>query len=120
MHQLQSHAFYLFNHHTEYLALPFPVFRKEKDTCAVASLFGYRNALEENKFMRNLYQYSCAVTGLVTRLSATVLHILQYFKSVIHQFMVLVAMNVYNHSNATRIMFVLGVVKSLFLFCAHD
>ena len=93
---------------------------KEEDARAVSSFLRHWNALKENEFMRNLKQYACSITSLVACLSTAMLHILQHFESVIHQFMALVAMNVYNHSNATCIVFVLRVVKSLFLLSAHD
>ena len=120
VHQLQTLTLYLFNHHTQYLALFLLILWKEEDTRAVSSFLRHWNALKENEFMRNLKQYACSITSLVACLSTAMLHILQHFESVIHQFMALVAMNVYNHSNATCIVFVLRVVKSLFLLSAHD
>ena len=45
MHQLQTFALYLFNHHAENLLLLSFLFGQEHQSCAVLSLFRYGNAL---------------------------------------------------------------------------
>ena len=110
MHQRQSIAFDFFFHDRKNVLLCLLVFRQEHQACAVLSFLGNRNALQENEFMRNLYQNACTVTRLVTCFGTAVFHVFKYSQGVVHQFMALAAMNIHNHADATSIVFVRFVV----------
>ena len=110
MHQRQSVALSLLNHYGENLALALLVLRQEDETCAVFSLLWHRYALQQNKFVRYLEQNTCSVASLVSCLCSAVLHVLKHFQGVIDKLVALVAMDIDNHSYATSIVFVGGVV----------
>ena len=106
MHELQSLALYLLDHDVQNPVLQLLVSRKKHQTCSVTSLFGYGNALQQNKLVWNLNHYASTITCLVTSLGSTVLHVLQHTQSVIHQLMTLASMYVHYHAYAARIVLV--------------
>ena len=64
--------------------------------------------------MRDLKKDSRAVAGFsVGAFRAAVHHVFEDFKSVVHEFMRFVAVNVHNHSDTTGIVFVFRVIKPL-------
>ena len=114
MHQLQSLALYLLDHHAQYLLLLLRVFWQEHQSGAILSLLGNGYALEQDKLMGNLNHDARAVAVLADFRSA-VPHVLQYLKRIVHQFVALVAVDVHYHSHTTGIMFIRFLVESSFL-----
>ena len=106
MHQLQSFALYLLYHHRENFLLSLFIFGQEDKTCAIPALFGHRDALQQDKFMRNLQHDACSVACLVTRLGTTMFHVLQHFQCVVNKFVALASVNVYHHAHAAGIVLV--------------
>ena len=113
MHQGQSLALNLLDHHTQDCLLCLLVFRQEHQSCTILSLLGHGNTLKQNKFMGNLYHDTGTVARLVSCLSATVLHVFQYFECIIHQLMAFTTVDIYHHTHTTCIMFVVRLVKSV-------
>ena len=106
MCQFEAFAFYLLDHDVQNLVLQLLVSRKKHQACSVTSLFGYGNALQQNKLVWNLNHYASTITCLVTSLGSTVLHVLQHAQSVIHQLMTLASMYVHHHAYAARVVLV--------------
>ncbi len=106
MHQLQSFALYLLCHHRENLLLSLLIFGQEDKSCAIPALFGHRDALQQDEFMRNLQHDACSVACLITRLGTSVFHVLQHFQCVVNKFVALASVNVYHHAHAAGIVLV--------------
>ena len=111
MHQLQSLALDLFDHHTQDLLLSLFVFREKNKSCTILSLFGHGNTLKKNKLMGNLYHDTSTVACLVSCLSATMLHVFQHFKGIVHQLMTLTTVDIYHHTHTTSIVLVVRLIK---------
>ena len=61
-----------------------------------------------------LQHYTRTVAGLVVgSFGAAVAHVLEYFQRIVNQFVALIAMNVDNHSDAARVVLVLGIIQSI-------
>ena len=63
--------------------------------------------------MWNLHHDTSSVACLVTRLSTTVLHVLQYLECIVHQLMAFTAVDIYYHTHTTSIMLIAALVESL-------
>ena len=71
--------------------------------------------------MRNL-QHNAGAVAILAYLGTTMTHVLQYPQGIVHQLVALVAVDIYHHANATRIVFITALVQSLswlvkFTFC---
>ena len=106
MHQFQTITFDLLNHDVQNLVLQLLFSRKKHQASSVTPLFGHRNALQQNKLVRNLHHNASTVTCLVTSFGTTVLHVLQHAQGIIHQLMTFASMYVYHHTHAARIVLV--------------
>ena len=77
MHQLQPFALHLFDDNAQDLLLTFVVFRQKHQTCTILAFLGYRDTLKQNKLVGNL-QHDARTVTVLSYLSTTVAHILQY------------------------------------------
>ena len=111
MHQLQPLALDLLDHHTQDLLLCLLVLGQEHQSCTILTLLGYGNTLKQNKLMGNLHHDAGTVASLVTRLSATVLHVFQHFKGIVHQLMAFTSVDVHHHSHTTSVVLIVRLVK---------
>ena len=120
MHQFQTITFDLLNHDVQNLVLQLLFSRKKHQASSVTPLFGHRNALQENKLVRNLHHNASTVTWNKKHpqyFSADPLHVLQHAQGIIHQLMTFASMYVYHHTHAARIVLVGWGIQSL--FCVH-
>ena len=78
MHQLQSLALYLFNHHRENLLLLTLVLGQKHQARAVLSLFRHGDALQQNELVGYLQHNARTVARLVARFGTSVFHVLQH------------------------------------------
>ena len=111
MHQLQTLALDLLDHHTQDLLLCLLLFRQEHQSCTILALLGYGNTLKQNKLMGNLNHDTSTVASLVSCLCATVLHVFQHFKGIVHQLMAFTSVDVYHHSYTTSVVLIVRLVK---------
>ena len=77
MHQLQALTLNLLNHHRQDFLLRLFLFRQEHQSRAIFPLLGHGDTLQQDELMGNLQHDAGTVARLVTRLSTTVLHVLQ-------------------------------------------
>ena len=111
VHQGKPFTLYFLYHDAQDACLFLLVLGQEDQPCAVLSFFRHRYALQQDKLMRNLYHDAGTVSGLVVgTFRPAVFHILQHFQCRVHQFVRLVAMNVYNHSHTASIVLVCSIV----------
>ena len=93
--------------------LPCLVLGQEHKTCAVFSLFGHGNSLQENELVRYLQHDARAVAGLVVgSFGTTVAHVLKHAQGIVNQLMALVAMYVHHHADTASVVLIGGVVQS--------
>ena len=112
MHQRESLPFDFLYYDSEYFRLFLCILREEDESCAVFSFFRDGDSLKQNEFVRNLEHDACTVAGLVIGSFGTaVFHVFQNLQRRVHKFVRLVSMDVHNHSDTARIVFVSGVVK---------
>ena len=116
MHQRQTLALNLLDHHTQNLLLRLCVLWQEYQTSAVLTLFRYWDTLQQNKLMWNLYHNTGTITSLIASLSSTMFHVFQHLQCIVHQIVTLSAVDVHYHSNAASIMLIVALIES-FLVC---
>ena len=116
VHQCEPFALHFFDDDGEYLALACGIFRQKHYAGAVFAFLGHRNALQENKLVRNLQQDAGSVAGLVAGLCSAVLHVLEHSQRIVDQSMALVAIDVYHHAHATCVVLVTFIIQSFYLF----
>ena len=119
VHQLQSLALNLLYHHRQNILLRLLVFRQKYQTRTVLSFLRHRDALQQNKLVRNLNHDTGTVARLVARLSAAVFHVLQHLQCIVYQFVTLSAVDVHYHSHAASIMLVIALVESFSFHSFH-
>ena len=119
MHQRQSLALNLLDHHAQNLLLRLLVFRQKDQSCTILALFRHRDSLKQNKLVGYLYHDTRTVTGLVACLGATVFHVLKHLQCIVNQFMTLATMNIHHHAHAAGIMFILTLVESFSFASFH-
>ena len=113
VHQRESFALHLFYNDAQDVFLLLGVFGQEDEPRAVFALFGYRDALQQNEFMRYLYHDAGSVAGLVVGpFGSAVLHVLQHSQGRVHQFVRFASVQVYNHAHAAGVVFVGCIVQS--------
>ncbi len=78
------------------------------------SLLWYWNTLQQDELMWYLYQNTRAVTCLVARLCATMLHVFQHFQGIVHQFVTLATIDVNHHTDTASVVLHIGSVQSFF------
>ena len=66
--------------------------------------------------MRYLHHDAGTVAGLVARLSAAVLHVLQYTQRIVNQLVTLSSMYVHHHAYSTGIVLITALIKSTLFF----
>ena len=121
VHQRESLALDLLDHHGEDFLLFLCVFRQEHESRTILSFLWNWYSLQENKLMRNLQEDTRTVTGLsVGSLCTSMAHVLKYFQRIVYQFMALVAVDINHHAHTTRIVFVLGTIQSFFIHNLFD
>ena len=70
--------------------------------------------------MRYLQQDTGTIASFaVGTFGTTVAKILEDLQCVVNQFVAFVAMDIDDHANATRIVFVLGIIQSISHICSH-
>ena len=110
MHQLQSLALYLLDHHRENLLLLLLLLWQKNQPRAVLSLLWHWNTLQQNELVRNLQHDACTVACLVARLGPSVLHVLQYAQCLVHQFVALASVDVHHHAYAACVVLILWLI----------
>ena len=110
MHQLQTLALDLLDHHTQDLLLCLLVLRQEYQSCAVLSFFGHRDTLQQNKLMWNLHHDTGTVASLIPGFRATVLHVFQNLQRIVHQLMAFTTMYVHHHTHTACVVFILSLI----------
>ena len=113
MHQLQPLALYLLNHHAQDVLLLLFVLGHEHHSRAITSFFRHGDALQQDKLMRDLQHYSCAVARLVACFGTSMLHVLQHSQGLVNQLVALASMYVDHHAHTTCIVLVVGPVESV-------
>ena len=78
MHQLQSLALYLFNHHRENLLLLALALGQKHQARAVLSFFRHGYALQQNELVGYLQHNARTVARLVACFGTSVFHVLQH------------------------------------------
>ena len=63
--------------------------------------------------MRNL-KHDTGSVAVFAYLRTTVAHVLQHAERIVNQLMTFVAVNIHNHTHATGVMFIHGLVQTLF------
>ena len=113
MHQRESLALYLLYHDAEDGLLCLLRLGEEYQTRAILPLLGDRDALQQDKLVRNLEHDARSIARLVvSALGSAVAHILKHLQGIVHQFMALVAMYVDNHTHATGVVLIIRLVQS--------
>ena len=108
-----SFPFYFFNDDAQDMFLFLRIFGQENESCTIFTFFRYRDALQQDEFVWNLYHDTCTVARLVVgAFSSAVFHVFQHPQGRIHQFVRLASVQVHNHSHAAGIVLVRGVIES--------
>ena len=87
VHQGEPFPFYFFNDDAQDMFLFLRIFGQENESCTIFTFFRYRDALQQDEFVWNLYHDTCAVARLVIgAFCSAVFHVLQYSQGGVHQF----------------------------------
>ena len=110
MHQLQTLALYLLDHHRQNLLLCRLVLGQEHHARAVLSFLGHGDALQQNELVGYLEHDARSVARLVARLGTAVLHVLQHLQGVVHQLVALAAVDVHHHAHTAGVVLILWLI----------
>ena len=87
VHQGEAFALHLFDDDAQDMFLFLRIFGQENESCTIFTFFGYRDALQQDEFVWNLYHDTCTVARLVVgAFCSAVFHVLQYSQGGVHQF----------------------------------
>ena len=120
VHQRETFAFNFLDHDRQNLALLDFVLRKENKTSTVFSLFGYGDTLKQYKLVGYLKHYTRTITcTTVCTLSTSVAHVFKHLQRIVNQVVAFVTVDVNHHADATRIVFVFGIIQSICHILLH-
>ena len=114
VHQLKSFPLDLLNHDTQYLSLRLLFLGQKHQPRSILSFFGHRNALKQNKLMRNL-DHNAGSIAVLSHFCPTMAHVLKHMQCIVHQFMTLASMDViYTYYKMTNCLFSVQIYFNLF------
>ena len=114
MHQCHAFPFDFLSNDAQEVFLFLWLLGQKHHSGAVFSLFGYRDALQQDKFVRYLNHDAGSVAGLaVGAFGSPVLHVFQHLQGIVYQSVCFCTVQVDYHADTAGVMFVGRIVQPL-------